>query len=131
MSFLRSNERCAIAVLLFAPLGSHLACAQQSSKSSSLGVTVLNTSRYDGDGRWDWTVFVRAGNPTLDAIQCVEYTLHPTFPNPVRRVCVRGKDSQQAFALSGNGWGEFTIKVKVFFRDGKQKLLNYPLKLTQ
>ena len=131
MSLLRWRERFATAVLLFALFGSYSVCAQQSAKASSLSVTVLNTSRYVGDGRWDWTVFVRAANPTLDAIQCVEYTLHPTFPNPVRRVCVRGKDAQQAFALSSNGWGEFTIKVKIFFRDGKPKLINYPLKLTQ
>ena len=113
-------------------LGSYLVYAQQSSAATpSRSVTVSNTSRYVGDGRWDWTVFVRGPSSIVDKIQCVEYTLHPTFPNPVRSVCVRGKDNLQPFALSSNGWGEFTIMVRILFRDGKQQRLSYPLKLTQ
>jgi transcription initiation factor IIF auxiliary subunit len=94
-------------------------------------LAVSNTSRAVGDGRYDWTVFVFGTRVTSDEVKCVEYTLHPTFPNPIRRVCVRGSDIQHAFPLSSNGWGEFTIAVRVFFRDGTQQRLSYPLKLSR
>jgi len=49
-------------------------------------VAVANTSTYAGSGRWNWTIFIDADAATLRQIKCVEYTLHPTFPNPVRTV---------------------------------------------
>ena len=36
-------------------------------------------------------VFIQAPPAVLSQIKCVEYTLHPTFPNPVRQVCDRGQ----------------------------------------
>ena len=92
------------------------------------GITASNTSRYAGDGRWNWTVSIQAAKPVLDSIQCVEYTLHPSFPNPVRRVCSRGAGAG-AFPLPANGWGTFTIKIRVLFRDGKQQSLEHQLVL--
>jgi transcription initiation factor IIF auxiliary subunit len=103
----------------------------QATKTAPPGVVVSNTSRAVGDGRYDWTVSISGPRVAADQIQCVEYTLHPTFPNPVRRVCTRGKDVKHAFALSSNGWGEFTIKLRVTFRNGTEQRLAYPLKLTQ
>jgi transcription initiation factor IIF auxiliary subunit len=91
-------------------------------------ITVSNTSHSLGDGRWDWTVFVKAAAPVLAKIQCVEYTLDKSFPNPIRRVCTRGKDSQ-AFALSTNGWGTFVIRIRVMYRDKSEQQLQYNLQL--
>lgn len=91
-------------------------------------LTVNNTSSYAGGGRWDWKVFVDADAETLRQIDCVEYTLHPTFPDPVRRVCDR---SGTKFALSSNGWGTFTIMVRIEYRDGRSELLEHPLVFTQ
>ncbi len=91
-------------------------------------LTVKNTSVYIGGGRWDWRVFVDADTETLRQIECVEYTLHPTFPNPVRRVC---NQSEAKFALSSNGWGTFTIKVRIQYRDGRTELLEHPLVFAQ
>ncbi len=34
-----------------------------------------------------------------------------------------------AFPLSTNGWGEFTIKIRVFFAGRKPESIDYPLKL--
>ncbi|MCP4409236.1 MAG: hypothetical protein GY807_16075 [Gammaproteobacteria bacterium] len=82
-----------------------------------------NTSTLVGDGRWDWTVFIDADKETLKRIQCVEYTLHKTFPNPVRKRC----NMQDRFALNTNGWGTFRIKVKALFKDGTEKLLFHDL----
>src|SRR5437899_101742 len=89
-------------------------------------LSASNTSRFVGNGRWDWTVFLQASPPVLGRIKCVEYTLHPTFPNPVRRVCTRGGNAQP-FALSSNGWGTFTIGIKAYFADGKTQALQYDL----
>jgi len=33
---------------------------------------------------------IQGSDNALDQIQCVKYTLHPTFPNPEREVCKRG-----------------------------------------
>ena len=90
-------------------------------------ITAANTSRLIGQGRWDWTVFIQAPSSVLERITCVEYPLHPTFPNPVRRVCSRGKDSE-AFALSTNGWGTFTVGIDVFFSDGRTQHLQHELR---
>ena len=102
-----------------------------------LGVTVLpcvaapkisNTSTYVGAGRWDWSIFVDADPDTLRQIDCVEYTLHPTFPNPVRSVCGH---PETKFALSSNGWGTFTVKVKVQYKDGHTESAEHQLVFKQ
>jgi transcription initiation factor IIF auxiliary subunit len=76
-----------------------------------------NTSVYVGDGRWNWTVFIKAPPQILEKIHCVDYTLHPTFPNPYQTVCELG-DPKRAFAYSQNGWGVFEIQIKVTFKNG-------------
>lgn len=86
---------------------------------------VRNTYRYLGRGHYQWTVFLSEDRPTLDQINCVEYTLHPTFPNPVRRVC----DSAGGFALSADGWGEFPVTLKIEWKDGHATRQQYPLDL--
>jgi transcription initiation factor IIF auxiliary subunit len=96
--------------------------------SALAALTVKNTSSYTGAGRWNWRVFVDADAETLRQIECVEYTLHPTFPDPVRRVC---NQSETKFALSSNGWGTFTIKVRIQYRDGRIELREHPLVFTQ
>lgn len=77
-----------------------------------------NTSKRIAGNRWDWTAYITGPRTILDAVRCVEYTLHRTFPNPVRTVCRKGGD-KQAFPLSSNGWGTFRIKIRVFFDDGQ------------
>jgi transcription initiation factor IIF auxiliary subunit len=62
-------------------------------------IKVDNTAKYVGNGRYDWTVFIVAEKAVLSGIKAVEYTLHPTFPNPVRQS--RGPD----FAITANGCG--------------------------
>lgn len=90
-------------------------------------IHAANTSQPDGSGRWDWTIFLDADQNILARIRCVEYTLHPTFPNPVRTVC----DPANRFALSSNGWGTFEIKIKVIFKDESIKNLSHKLKFSQ
>ena len=62
-------------------------------------VQLANNATYLGDGRYEWTVFVVAEKAALDNIKYVEYTLHPTFPEP-KRVATNRDDN---FSLSANG----------------------------
>ena len=89
-------------------------------------VRLSNTFEKVSHDRYNWTVFVVASKSVLDNIQYVEYTLHPTFPNPVRRTTNRN----QNFALSTSGWGEFDILAKIVFRDNQIVFLEHRLKLT-
>ncbi len=78
-------------------------------------VSLINTSTYISSGRFEWKVSVVANGSTLDSIRSVEYTLHPSFSNPVVLVTNR----QTNFALKANGWGEFYIYAKILYRDGR------------
>lgn len=95
---------------------------------SLAALTVRNTSTYTGAGRWDWTIFLDADPDTLRQVECVEYVLHPTFPNPVRKVC---KKPETKFAYSTNGWGTFTVKVKILNKDRSVEVLNHLLVFQQ
>ena len=90
-------------------------------------VTLNNTSEFEGNGNYSWTIFVDEDQSVLARIKLVEYTLHPTFPNPVRRVTTR----ENRFALTALGWGEFRVYAKVFFTDGKVINCDHWLTLTQ
>jgi hypothetical protein len=59
-------------------------------------------------------VWVEGPEAELDAVEMVRYTLHPTFPDPVRTVT----DRQTAFKLDAIGWGEFTIQAQIIRKDG-------------
>ncbi len=89
-------------------------------------ISAANVSRYVGDRQWEWTVFIEASPATLSRIRCVEYTLHPTFPNPVQRRCQLG-DPRFPFGLSTRGWGTFEIAIRVLFSDGREQALKHML----
>jgi len=82
-----------------------------------------NIAKPTADGRWDWSVYIDADPLSLQRIKCVEYTLHKSFPNPVRTRCT----PENNFALSSNGWGTFRIKIKVMFKNGTEQLLYHDL----
>jgi hypothetical protein len=90
---------------------------------SQESLTSRNTSRKIRENLWDWTVFLVADPATVARISCVEYTLHPTFPDPVRTVCTPSNN----FALNSSGWGTFEIGIRVMFKDGSQKHLRHQL----
>ena len=76
--------------------------------------------------RWfQWKVFVDAPSGELGSIEEVTYTLHPTFPNPIQ---IR-KEKTNKFALESSGWGEFTIRADIHFRDGHEETLTHWLNL--
>src|SRR5260370_4622720 len=85
-------------------------------------IRVNNTAKYSS-GRYTWTVFLLADESILKNVDYVEYTLHPSFPNPVQYVKERG--TKCAFPLTSSSWGEFEVKVKVAFKDGSETYLKY------
>lgn len=93
---------------------------------SAQNITAHNTSKYLCNGRWEWTVFVQAPPQVLDGIRIVEYTLHPTFPNPVRKVNRIG-DPRFPFGHTTIGWGTFEISIKVIFRNEEIRHLKHML----
>jgi transcription initiation factor IIF auxiliary subunit len=90
-------------------------------------ISVSNTSHPDGSGRYSWTVFIKASNETLNSIEYLEYTLHPTFPDNVRT----SKSRENGFSISTNGWGEFLIYVRIHFYNGVDVYKKYWLNLKQ
>ena len=97
--------------------------------SAAQEISADNTSRYVGKERWKWTVFIRTSQQVLKDIKCVEYTLHPTFPDPIQTVCSLG-NPRHPFGYMGNGWGTFEIPIKVTFKNGKVRSLKHMLTFT-
>ena len=94
-------------------------------------VKVDNTSVYVGNGRWDWTIFVNGSPEEINGIKCVRYHLHPTFPDPDRKVCDPGSNNSRAFPLSSNGWGTFTVAIDLEGKDGSVERMLYPLRFSE
>lgn len=88
-----------------------------------------NYSRQVGtrkDYKWfEWKVFMKEPPNKLDQVRSVEYRLHETFPNPIRVV----EDRDSRFALRSAGWGEFTIFITIYLKDGKEEHTEYYLDL--
>ena len=82
----------------------------------------------DSDARCDFdnTPLVAVDDAELDAIDHVVYTLHSTFPNPVRTVT----DRRTRFRLETAGWGTFTIYARLVGKGrGTEQLLEHELDL--
>lgn len=94
---------------------------------AELPITAGNVATKMGDNLWNWTVFIQAPVDVLAQVQCVEYTLHSTFQNPVKKVCKRGSN-EHAFALNASGWGTFPIKIRVLLKDGRNQFLAHILR---
>jgi transcription initiation factor IIF auxiliary subunit len=81
---------------------------------------------YEGDEWWSWSVWIDGSKHELDEIDLVEYTLHPTFRNPVRTIRTR----ENCFKLSTSGWGGFPIFARVCNKNGSVIQLKHQLILT-
>jgi transcription initiation factor IIF auxiliary subunit len=74
---------------------------------------------------WRWAVWIEGLDEDLDLIDFVEWTLHPTFPNPVRKVF----DRDSKFRLATGGWAGFYITAKLQLKDGNFEKLTRLLTL--
>lgn len=82
------------------------------------GMALVNIAESHGKGRYEWTIFPVAEKEMLDRIASVEYTLHPSFKEPVVTV----RDAGNNFAYTTVGWGEFTVYATVNFNDDTEPL---------
>jgi len=86
-----------------------------------MALRLMNRSQYAGlsgsTDWWSWTAFIDGPEDELDDVAYVEYHLHPSFPDPVRRVY----DREGGFALETKGWGTFELVAKVAFKDTSKK----------
>jgi hypothetical protein len=90
-------------------------------------VKVLNTYSKSENGAASWTVWINEDAVTLHKLNCVEYVLPPTFRNNVQRKC--DSTIQGGFPLTQSSSGEFTILLKLEWRDGHISTQQYPLNL--
>ena len=72
-----------------------------------------------------WCVFLDEPASVLDQVTAVEYVLHPTFPDPVRRIWER----EHCFALLTEGWGTFGVEARVYLADDNIQRTRYRIKL--
>jgi transcription initiation factor IIF auxiliary subunit len=86
---------------------------------------IRQSEEYIGDNWWNWSIWLEGASEELDAVDFVEWRLHPTFPNPIRRVSDRGTN----FRLDTGGWGVFPIHASVHLKDGKTETLRHYLEL--
>jgi transcription initiation factor IIF auxiliary subunit len=85
------------------------------------------TQKKHDEDWFDWCVYVGGEARVIDSIESVEYTLHPTFPNPIRLT----KNKLDRFALFSAGWGGFLIRIAITLEDGSAVNAGYSLKLLQ
>jgi len=99
----------------------------QATAQNAGSLDVQNVAERVADNQWKWTAFVKGPPEQIAKIQCVRYTLHPTFPNPVREICDMS-DPEHPFALSAVGWGVFNLRARIEFKDGSSSDLTHFLK---
>jgi transcription initiation factor IIF auxiliary subunit len=87
---------------------------------------ICQSEKYEGSDWWSWSVWIEGDEPLLDSVKSVEWTLHPTFTNPVRK----SRDRAGKFRLDAGGWGTFPIRALVEMRDGNIVRLRHQLSLT-
>ena len=77
-------------------------------------------------GWYHWQIELIGPPSSLEEIDEVEYILHPTFPDRIQR----RKNAEKHFRLESEGWGEFNITVNVYFKNGDEKTVIVPLRLS-
>lgn len=90
-----------------------------------MNVEIKQGFEYQGNDYWKWWVWIEGPEHDLDQIDQVVYTLHRTFPDPVRTV----RDRSSKFRLDTAGWGVFRIHAKVLFKIGGEIKLSHDLEL--
>jgi len=81
--------------------------------------------RFSAGGRdhYNLAVWIDGAASELDAIEKVDYMLHPSFSTPIRT----SRERKSGFAISIWTWGIFNIEVTVHFKDGSKKVIDHYL----
>jgi tetratricopeptide (TPR) repeat protein len=81
-----------------------------------MDIRIVNTSKSikDRKGWYNWEIHVEPENvwPQIDYVQ---YTLHPTFKDPIRKIEKR----EGGFKIQSSGWGQFNVKVQIALKNGR------------
>ena len=91
-----------------------------------MSLEIKQDSHYQGQNWWKWSVWIEGPMEELKQIENVTYVLHPSFANPVRTVTKLASK----FKLSSQGWGIFTIRIKVLKKDGSAESYAVDLELS-
>lgn len=82
----------------------------------SAPIRSYNAASRKDEKYFDCMVFLSGPAALLDRIDCVEYTLHESFPEPHKKTCRPEADPN--FSVSFSAWGTFDIRVGVTLDDG-------------
>lgn len=90
-----------------------------------MSYTLRNSSKYlgkKGDTHWwTWTAFIEASNgDTLNDVKYVEYQLHSSFTNPIKK----SRKSSDGFSITLKGWGTFLLRARVVYKDPEKPALS-------
>jgi hypothetical protein len=88
-------------------------------------LTFDNRYRSTSEG-FEWRVFATGDPSLLQQVSCIEYTLHPSFRDPVQRKC---RPSSDGFQIRGAGGREFTILIKITWLNRPDTRQSYSLDL--
>ena len=86
---------------------------------------IQQSEKYVGDNWWNWSVWIEGTSEEIEAVTSVEWQLHPTFANPIRRVTNKATN----FRLDTSGWGVFPIHASVHLKNGNIEKLRHYLEL--
>jgi transcription initiation factor IIF auxiliary subunit len=67
---------------------------------------------------YSFCLFIQGTDSILSEVAEVEYTLDPSFPDPVRV----STDVKHAFPLQSEAWGAFTTYIRIFEKSGSKLL---------
>lgn len=84
-------------------------------------IIIKQSSKREEEGKnyWSWSVWIDTSTEIINQIDMVEYILHPTFHNRVRRKTTK----EDKFILSSKGWGEFMIHIKIYVSNKEEPIL--------
>ncbi len=83
---------------------------------------------WKGQDWWRWWVWIEGSEQDLNEVAYVEYTLHPTFPNPIKRV----DDRSSKFRLDTSGWGEFLLRARLHMKGAAKDIqLSHSIELRE
>ena len=91
-----------------------------------MNLAVAQSQKYQGDNWWKWSLWIEGCDDDLEQIKSVTYTLHPSFPQPIRTVT----DRASKFQLRCSGWGIFLIPVEVRLKNGQAINLHHQLQFS-
>ena len=89
--------------------------------------TTGQSAHKDSDKKdyYKWAIWIENGESDISEIDYVEYLLHSTFKNRLRKAT----NLSDKFKIESSGWGEFNIEITVVKKNGERLQLSHWLTL--